>query len=191
VILACSVALWFLLNFPRGDEPASGVGAVATEVSTTEDGAPRDEAGSQHSERMQHSYGARLGKAIEPAIAPLGFDWKIGVGIIGAFAAREVFVATLGIVYSVGDDVDEESEGLRDKLRNEKKADGERAYTPLMGLSLLVFFALACQCVSTLAVVKRETRSYRWPLFLLTYMTVLAWVASFVVYQGGRLLGLG
>jgi len=187
VILACSIALWFLLNFPRGDEPQP----VNTNTTTVSAGVANDASETLHSQRMQNSYGARLGKAIEPAIEPLGFDWKIGVGIIGAFAAREVFVATLGIVYSVGDEVDEESEGLRDKLRNEKKPNGERAYTPLMGLSLLVFFALACQCVSTLAVVKRETRSYRWPLFLLTYMTGLAWVASFVVYQGGRLLGLG
>ncbi|MEO8703894.1 MAG: ferrous iron transport protein B, partial [Kofleriaceae bacterium] len=115
--------------------------------------------------------------------------WKIGVGIIGAFAAREVFVSTLGIVYSVGDKVDDDPTPLRDALRSEKKADGSRAYTPLVGISLMIFFALACQCMSTLAVVRRETRSWRWPLFLFTYMTVLAWIVSFLVYQGGRLLG--
>ena len=184
MILACSVALWFLLNFPR--EAQSDTARVNAHTDVASEARELEQ-----SERLQHSYGARLGHAIEPAIAPLGFDWKIGVGIIGAFAAREVFVATLGIVYSVGDQVDEESEGLRDRLRNETKPNGERAYTPLVGLSLLVFFALACQCMSTLAVVKRETRSYKWPLFLLTYMTALAWVSSFVVYQGGRLLGLG
>ena len=184
VILACSVALWFLLNFPR-TEPEPAVG-VAPQVLTS---ASDDEA--QKGEQIRNSYAGRLGHAIEPAIAPLGFDWKMGIGILGAFAAREVFVATMGIVYSVGEDADEQSENLRDKLRDERKADGTRTYTPLIGLSLLVFFALACQCVSTLAVVKRETHGYKWPLFLLTYMTVLAWLASFAVYQGGRLLGLG
>jgi ferrous iron transport protein B len=184
IILACSIGLWFLLNFPRDDDgDTARINAHTTVVSEQRELA--------QSERLQHSYGARLGRAIEPAIAPLGFDWKIGVGIIGAFAAREVFVATLGIVYSVGDQVDEQSEGLRERLRSETKPNGERAYTPLVGLSLLVFFALACQCMSTLAVVKRETRSYKWPLFLLVYMTVLAWVASFVVFQGGRALGFG
>jgi ferrous iron transport protein B len=173
VILACSVALWFLLNFPRLD-PHDAQGMDAHTRQTT---------------ALSESYGGQLGRAIEPAIRPLGFDWKIGVGIIGAFAAREVFVATMGVVYNTGDDVDEDSESLRDKLRDEKKADGSPAYTPLVGLSLLVFFALACQCMSTLAVVKRETKGYRWPLFLFAYMTILAWVSSFIVYQGGRLLG--
>jgi ferrous iron transport protein B len=175
VILACSVALWLLLNFPRlSHEEARGL-----------DETQRD------SKALAGSYGAQLGHAIEPAIAPLGFDWKIGVGIIGAFAAREVFVATMGVVYNTGADVDEQSESLREKLRNEQKPDGSRAYTPLVGLSLLVFFALACQCMSTLAVVKRETHGYRWPLFLLAYMTTLAWLCSFLVYQGGRALGFG
>ena len=138
---------------------------------------------------MRESYGGRLGRAIEPAIAPLGFDWKIGVGIIGAFAAREVFISTMGVVYSAGGDVDESSETLRQRIRAEVREDGRPVYTPLVGLSLMIFFALACQCMSTLAVVKRETGGYRWPLFLFAYMTVLAWVTSFAVYQGGRLLG--
>jgi ferrous iron transport protein B len=173
VILACSVVLWLLLNFPRlSPEETRGLDDQQRESKT-----------------MAGSYGAQLGHAIEPAIAPLGFDWKIGVGIIGAFAAREVFVATMGVVYNTGADVDEQSESLRDKLRAERKPDGAIAYTPLVGLSLLVFFALACQCISTLAVVKRETHGYRWPLFLLAYMTTLAWLCSFLVYQGGRLLG--
>jgi len=139
--------------------------------------------------QLANSYGGHLGHAIEPAIAPLGFDWKIGVGIVGAFAAREVFVSTLGIVYSVGGDADEGSEPLRDKLRGATKPDGTRLYTPLVGLSLMIFFALACQCMSTLAVVRRETGGLRWPLFLFGYMTALAWIVSFLVYQGGRLLG--
>jgi len=170
VILACSIALWALLYFPHKPE-----------VATPE----------QKALQLEQSYGGQLGKAIEPAIAPLGFDWKIGIGIVGAFAAREVFVSTLGIVNAVGDDADERSEPLRQALRDAKKPDGTKAYTPLVALSLMVFFALAMQCTSTLAVVRRETQSVRWPLFLFGYMTVLAWITSFLVFQGGRLLGLG
>ena len=134
---------------------------------------------------LENSYGGRLGHAIEPALAPLGFDWKIGVGIVGAFAAREVFVATMGVIHGVGED----ETRLRDKLAGERDAEGHVVYTPLVGLSLMVFFALACQCMSTLAVVKRETRGYRWPLFMFGYLTGFAWVASFLVFQIGRLLG--
>ncbi len=140
-------------------------------------------------ERLRLSYGGRLGRLIEPTIAPLGFDWKIGVGLIGAFAAREVFVSTMGIVYGIGDEADETSMPLRERLHAETWPDGRPVYTPLVGLSLMVFFALAAQCMSTLAVVRRETRTWRWPIFLFTYMTAMAWASSFVVYQGGRLLG--
>jgi ferrous iron transport protein B len=138
--------------------------------------------------QIEHSFGGRLGKSLEPALAPLGFDWKLGVGIIGAFAAREVFVSTLGIVYGVGE-VDDEAAPLRDRMRAETRADGQPRYTPLVALSLMVFFALACQCMSTVAVVKRETQSWRWPAFLFVYMTSLAWVTSFIVFQVGRALG--
>ena len=187
VILACTVALWALLYFPRAlpaDAP-NYRGAIAAATSAGDDDAVKKLEAERDGVLLEHSYGARLGKAIEPAIAPLGFDWKIGVGIVGAFAAREVFVATMGVIHGVGDD----ETRLRDKLAGERDAKGNVVYTPLVGLSLMVFFALACQCMSTLAVVKRETRGYKWPLFMLVYMTVLAWVASFLVYQGGRLLG--
>ena len=107
----------------------------------------------------------------------------------GAFAAREVFGSTMGLVYGIGDE-DVESP-LRERLRAESTADGKPRYTPLVGLSLMIFFALACQCMSTLAVVKRETRTWRWPAFMFAYMTALAWVCSFVVYQGGVWLGYG
>jgi ferrous iron transport protein B len=190
VILACAIALWALLYFPHhAPDGAPDYDAIAAQ-------APNDDArnavlAEKQATQLAHSYGGRLGHAIEPAIQPLGFDWKIGVGIIGAFAAREVFVSTLGIVYAVGDDADSRSEPLRQALRGAKDAQGKRAYTPLVGLSLMIFFALACQCMSTLAVVRRETASFRWPLFLFGYMTALAWVTSFCVYQGGRLLGFG
>jgi len=172
VILACTIALWILLSFPRAPQPAAGEDASAQRVGA-----------------LEQSFAGRLGKAIEPALMPLGFDWKIGVGIIGAFAAREVFVSTMGLIYGVGQ-VEGDVAPLRERIRQERHADGSPVYTPLMGLSLMVFFALACQCMSTLAVTRRETHSWRWPLFMFTYMTVLAWVASFVVYQGGRALGL-
>lgn len=187
VILACSIVLWVLLTFPRDVAfsqdydaaiAAAGSPAAAAQLESARDG-----------ERLRGSYGGRLGRAIEPAIAPLGFDWKIGVGLIGAFAAREVFIATMGIVYGAGGDVDENSLTLRQRIRAERRDDGTPVYTPLVGLSLMVFFALACQCMSTLAVVKRETNGWRWPLFMLGYMTALAWICSFAVYQGGRLLG--
>ena len=110
---------------------------------------------------------------------------------MGSFAAREVFVSTMGLVYGVGGEVDEESVSLRERIRAETRADGSPTYSPLVGMSLLVFFALACQCMSTLAVVKRETGGYVWPAFMFAYMTALAWVCSFLIYQGGRLLGLG
>jgi ferrous iron transport protein B len=173
VILACTIVLWALLAFPRESAtPVPGSADTAT-------AAPA----------IERSYAGRMGKAIEPVFEPLGFDWKLDVGIIGAFAAREVFVSTLGLVYGVND-ADEEAVPLREKLKNET-VDGKPRYTPLVGLSLMVFFALACQCMGTLAVVKRETRSYRWPAFLFAYMTVLAYAASFIVYQGGKLLGFG
>ena len=176
VILACTVVLWALLAFPR--EPA-----------TTDGRTPSAESAAARERAIEQSYGGRLGKALEPVFAPLGFDWKLNVGIIGAFTAREVFVSTLGLVYGVGD-TDEEALPLREKLRSESRGGAPR-YTPLVGLSLLIFFALSCQCMSTLAVVRRETRTWRWPAFMFAYMTVLAYVASLVVYQGGRLLGFG
>jgi ferrous iron transport protein B len=187
-ILACSIALWALLYFPR-ELPKDAPDYAALIEKAPTHGEKTELEAQKQALLLQNSYGGRLGHAIEPGIRPLGFDWKIGIGIIGAFAAREVFVSTLGIVYAVGGDSDERSEPLRTALRSEKKADGSPAYTPLMALSLMVFFALAMQCMSTLAVVRRETGGYRWPAFLFGYMTVLAWVASFLVYQGGRLLG--
>lgn len=174
VILLCSIGLWALLTFPR---PAEGTGGP--------EGAPV----AAEATPLAQSYAGRLGHAIEPAIAPLGFDWKIGIGLIGAFAAREVFVSTLAVVYGLADDSAEDSPRLRERLAEERRPDGGKRFTPALCLSLMVFFALACQCLSTLAVVRQESRSLRWPAFLFVYMTALAWVSSFAVYQGGRLLG--
>ena len=199
VILTCTLVLWVLLTFPRDLALSRDYAQEATtiEVTGVTEGVPESAlvdqlaalGGLEEAERLRASWGGRLGRTLEPVIAPLGFDWKIGVGLIGAFAAREVFISTMGVVYGMGDGVDEETVPLREHLQAEVWPDGRRVYTPLVGLSLMVFFALAAQCMSTLAVVKRETKSYRWPAFLFSYMTALAWVASFCVYQGGLLLG--
>lgn len=205
VILAFTIILWALLSYPKPDRPEPlATKAVATIQYAMPDATPPDggvdvdaladnaEAVTNYQqEKLRGSYGGQLGHAIEPAIEPLGFDWKIGVGLIGAFAAREVFISTMGLVYGIGGDVDEESAPLRDRIKQESHADGAPVYTPLVGLSLMIFFALACQCMSTIAVVKRETKSWKWPAFLFVYMTTLAWVMSFLVYQGGKLLGFG
>jgi ferrous iron transport protein B len=190
VILACSIALWALLYFPH-HVPAGSPDYDAQAERAPDDDARQAVLAEKQAAQLANSFGGRLGHAIEPAIQPLGFDWKIGVGIIGAFAAREVFVSTLGIVYAVGSDADSRSEPLRQALRDARDSHGARAYTPLAGLSLMIFFALACQCMSTLAVVRRETGTLRWPVFLFAYMGVLAWVTSFCVFQLGQLLGLG
>jgi ferrous iron transport protein B len=196
VILICTIVLWILLTFPRSPHLETDYDALRAQHeagmladSGTGFDTVADIDAAEANDVFLHSYGARMGRVIEPAIEPLGFDWKIGIGLIGAFAAREVFVSTLGVVYGVGEDVDEESQTLREHLHNETREDGSKLYTPLVGLSLMVFIALSCQCMSTLAAVYRETASFRWPLFLFGYMTVLAWIASLAVYQGGRLLG--
>lgn len=196
VILAITVVLWGLFTFPRdeGVEQARA-GAVAAVVATVPEGDAREvelarvEARAAR-EQVEQSIAGRLGHALEPALEPLGFDWKLGVGIIASFAAREVLVSTLGLVYGLGDGTDEESPSLREAMRGDRRGDGSPVYSPLVGLSLLVFFVLAMQCMSTLAAVKRETGGWKWPLFQLGYMTALAYVASLLVFQVGRLMGL-
>jgi ferrous iron transport protein B len=165
VILALSIILWALLTYPKPSNPEA-----------------------TPAEAIAHSVGGRMGHAIEPLIRPLGYDWKIGIGLIGSFAAREVFVGTMGIVYNI-EDADETSAPLRDTMIGEKHPDGRPVFTPLVCIGLMVFYVLAMQCVSTVAIVRRETNSWSWPLFQIAYMTALAWFGAFVVYQGGRLLG--
>lgn len=132
--------------------------------------------------KLEGSYAGILGKSIEPAISPLGYDWKIGIALITSFAAREVFVGTMATLYSVGDE-DEGSLLLKEKMKQAKRPDGTPVFTLATGLSLMIFYVFAMQCMSTLAVVKRETRSWKWPIIQLIYMTGLAWVMSWVVYQ--------
>ena len=131
---------------------------------------------------LQTSYAGALGKVIEPVIKPLGYDWKIGIALITSFAAREVFVGTMATLYSVGDDADENNTTLRQKMNAATRKDGTKVYTLATGLSLLVFYVLAMQCMSTIAVVKRETRSWKWAIIQLLYMTVLAYFMSWLVY---------
>lgn len=168
MIFAMSLILWFLAYFPR----------------------PADEQ-TRPAEAIKQSYAGQLGQALEPTIEPLGFDWKMGIALITSFAAREVMVSTMATIYNV-EGADETSGTLREALRNDRNPQtGEPLYTSLTAISLMVFFVLACQCMSTLAVVKRETNSWRWPLVMMAYMTALAYLGSLVVYQGGKFLGLG
>lgn len=141
------------------------------------------------SEQLRQSYAGKLGHALEPVIQPLGFDWKIGVALIASFAAREVLVSTLSIIYNVGKDENEESETLISAVRDAKDDNGKTVWTPLTALTLMVFFVLAMQCMSTLAVVRRETNSWSWPIFMFVAMTAIAYVAALITYQGGRALG--
>ncbi|HET9824824.1 MAG TPA: ferrous iron transport protein B, partial [Chitinophagaceae bacterium] len=135
-----------------------------------------------HASRLENSYAGILGKTIEPIIKPLGYDWKIGIALITSFAAREVFVGTMATLYSVGED-DKNSLKLQDKMKLARRADGTPLYTLATGISLMVFYLFAMQCMSTLAVVRRETRSWKWPVIQLAYMTSLAYVMSLVAYQ--------
>lgn len=196
IILAMTIILWALLSFPKSDAIRADYAAEYDRLAQLELSEPERAdrrqalAAEEARDQLEHSVGGRFGHAIEPILRPIGFDWQIGVGIIGAFAAREVFVSTLGIVFGIGE-VDEENKPLREALREARHADGSPVMTPLSGVSLMVFFLLACQCMSTIAVVRRESGSWKWPVFLFSYMTILAYVASLLVYQGGRLLGLG
>ncbi len=143
-------------------------------------------------ERVRNSFAGRLGHAIEPLIVPLGFDWKIGIGIVTSFAAREIFVSTMSVVYSVGGGDSAEAVGeLAQTLQRQRRPDGTLVFTTLTGITLMVFYVVALQCASTVAVVRRETNSWRWAAFQWAYLTVLAWLLAFVTYQGGRLLGAG
>ena len=196
IILTMTIILWALLSFPHSTEIDARFDASRAELlATTADAGARETGlaeldGQRAGEQLRHSVAGRMGQIIEPVIEPLGFDWRIGVGILGAFAAREVFVSTLGIVFGI-EGADEESVSLRSSLQNARRADGSPLMSPLTGVSLMVFFVLACQCMSTLVVVRKESGTWRWPVFMFGYMSVLAYVASLTVYQVGSALGWG
>jgi ferrous iron transport protein B len=180
VIMVISLILWALSSFGPGNkmqqitqqyeqkikEPGADVAKLQKEKNTV---------------KLENSYAGILGKSIEPAIAPLGYDWKIGIALITSFAAREVFVGTMATLYSVGDE--EGDLRLRDKMKAAVRKDGTPVYNLAAGLSLMIFYVFAMQCMSTLAVVKRETRSWKWPVIQLLYMTSLAYLMSLIAYQ--------
>ncbi len=201
VILGINILLWFLATYPKTESPQFADARVKLGVANVDkanaspaqkeilDALDKAEAG----ERLRHSFAGRLGRLIEPAIAPLGFDWKMGIGIVASFAAREVFVSTMSTVYNVGeyDDSEAGTTSLAATIKAQKHADGTPVYTPLVAVTLMVFYVFALQCVSTVAVVRRETNSWKWPFFQWLYMGALAWGLAFLTCHGGRMLGLG
>jgi ferrous iron transport protein B len=198
VILGVTILLWFLATYPKTDVESLNRSIGKPETQQADSTVQHSDSSMQLTQkqiaggRLRNSFAGRMGHFIEPAIAPLGFDWKIGIGIISSFAAREVFVSTMSTVYNVGNDESESGKGdLPKTLREQRRPDGTPVYTTLTALSLMVFYVFALQCASTVAVVRRETNSWRWPLFQWLYMGVLAWVLAFVTYQGGRWLGWG
>jgi ferrous iron transport protein B len=175
VILSLSVVLWALATYPKAP-PAPGLSPAA-----------------QQERQLEHSALGRVGHALEPAVRPLGYDWKIGVSIAASFAAREVFVSTMGTIYGVGD-ADQTSAALRDKLRTERDpTSGRPVYTPLVAIGLMVFYVYALMCMSTVAVTVREAgggrRGWGWAGVQFGYMLALAYAAAWLVYHGGRALG--
>ncbi|MDE3066065.1 MAG: ferrous iron transporter B [Verrucomicrobiota bacterium] len=191
IILAVSIVLWALAHYPKSAPPAAAV-ALAIQAAQLEKSGDDGKASELRAAAarltdqfsLQHSFAGDLGRAIEPGLRPLGFDWQIGIGIVSSFAAREVIVSTLAIVYGVGDRVAEgHHASLYDSLRRARRSDGAPMFTTAVCASLLVYYILAAQCLSTTAVVRRETNSWKWPLFQIGYMTGLAWVCAFLVYQ--------
>lgn len=165
VILGISIVLWFLTTYPKHPDPAATPDA-----------------------QIAQSFAGQAGRLLEPVIKPLGFDWRVGVGLITAFAAREVFVSSMGVIFGVAGAADNTTP-LRQALRGAAWPDGHPLFTPLVCLTLMIFFVFAMQCMSTIAVVRRETNSWRWPLFQTAYMTGTAWLACLIFYQAGRALG--
>lgn len=217
VIMATAILIWVLSYYPRPaaihDQYEAERAPIAAQLEKTPAGAPGqaeiqsklDDIGvRERGAYLEQSFLAEAGKAIQPVFAPAGFDWRTTVGVLAAFPARELVIPTLGILYSVGDvdpgefdiaSLDQaqahREEGLAGRLRASKKDDGTPAWTSLSALSVMVFFALCSQCMATLGAIKRETRSWRWPIFVFTYMTTLAWVMAVLVFQIGSALGFG
>lgn len=183
VIMIISIVLWFLASYgPSGQMEAVHAKYEQLQSQTTDSTQLADLDKQFESEKLGVSYAGILGHAIEPAVKPLGFDWKIGIALITSFAAREVFVGTMATLYSVGD-ADENDATLREKMASATRIDGSPVYTLATGLSLMIFYAFAMQCMSTLAIVKRETKSWKYPIIQFVYMTALAYVCSLIVYN--------
>ncbi|MGE4000763.1 MAG: ferrous iron transporter B [Planctomycetaceae bacterium] len=199
VILVISVGLWALASYPKlPEEQLSGAAAMQIENLRTAAGAAEGDEPARLNgladqivaqEELAYSLAGRLGRVVEPIFEPLGFDWRINVGVISSFAAREVVVSTLAIMYGMGEDAAEERSTLVETLRRQTRPDGTPVFTTATCLSLLTFFVLAMQCLPTQAVTRRETGSWKWAFFQLGYMTLLAYGVSFLVYQAAAALG--
>ena len=172
VIMGISIILWFLASFPKYEASELNLAPGETIEST----------------QLKHSFAGKVGQLIEPVVKPLGFDWKIGIGLITSFAAREVMVGTLNTIYSI-ESTDDDIASLKQKMIGDKNKNGEPVYTALTAVSVMIFFALAMQCMSTLAIVKRETNTWKWPIVMFVYMTGLAYLSSLLVFQLGTALG--
>ena len=183
IILALSIILWFLASYGPGEEFKNADAIVLEEMLKDSNTEFSDELLQEKvaSYKLENSYIGIMGKAIEPAIAPLGYDWKIGIAIISSFSAREVFVGTLATIYSVGDV--ENDATIKSKMASEVHPDGTKVFNLASGISLLLFYAFAMQCASTLAIVKKETNGWKWPMAQLVLMTALAYVSALIAYQ--------
>lgn len=180
IIIAISILLWALASYgPSSRE--TNLNKLKKQATYTQ-ATPDQQQELANSLLLSQSYIGHFGKWMEPAITPLGYDWKIGIALLSSFAAREVFVGSLATIYAVGDDTDN-SKRLVQKLQDEKKENGQRVYSLATGASLLIFYVFAMQCMATLAVVKRETNTWKWPLIQLAFMGVVAYLGAFIVYQ--------
>lgn len=182
VIMVISLVLWGFSSFGPSEKRATIEDQYESLIKAEPNNAANYKA-EKASALLEYSYAGIIGRSIEPVIKPLGYDWKIGIALITSFAAREVFVGTMATLYSVGDNADENSVTLRNKMQSAKRTDGTAVYTTATGYSLMIFYLLAMQCMSTLAVVKKETGSWKWPMIQLIYMTGLAYLLSFIAYQ--------
>jgi len=181
VILAISIVLWVLASYGPTEQMNAAESVIDKQIENNQQEAA-DRENLIMAYRLEHSYAGIIGKALEPAIAPLGYDWKIGIALITSFAAREVFVGTIATIYSVGNTEDQTT--IKSRLRAEINPEtGGPRFTKATGLSLLVFYTFAMQCMSTLAIVKRETNGWKWPMMQLAYMTALAYFSALIVYQ--------
>ena len=181
IILAISVILWVLASYGPGEKFNNAEAIVAEQYADLSDAKIDDKVAAY---RLEHSYIGIIGKTIEPVIKPLGYDWKIGIGLVASFAAREVFVGTLATIYSVGSATENESiDTIKTKMSNEIYEDGRKVFTFASGISLLLFYAFAMQCMSTLAIVKRETKSWKWPMIQLIGMSTIAYIFALIAFQ--------
>ena len=190
LILAATIVMWALAYFPRSQAVLDHYEAERQNLSNASADVLRELDAREASAMLEQSFLGRMGHAIEPAVAPLGWDWRIGMAALASFPAREVIVAALGTIYSLGE-IDEASVSLRDALKSATWSDGRSVFNIPVALSIMVFFALCAQCVSTLAVIQRETGTWRWPVFTITYMTLLAYAGAYLTYHIGMAMGWG